>query len=136
MIAIRELHGVVVDLEHGALAWCVRFVGQIISRKLKGASELTACQRAFQRTSHPRAMPSALGEQILYLEASKKKIQITDNFLDGIFLDIQEGSEEYVIGTPAGCVVCMTVKRRPRQGRRRSSVVQQHLWNTQETCAR
>ena len=30
-------HGVVMDLEHVALGWCVRFAGQIISRTVKGA---------------------------------------------------------------------------------------------------
>ena len=30
--ATRELHRVVMDLEHVALAWCVRFAGQIVSR--------------------------------------------------------------------------------------------------------
>ena len=54
-------------------------------------------------------------EQILYLEASKKEIQITDQFLDGIFLGITKGSEEFIVGTPAGCVVCRTVKRHPRE---------------------
>ena len=56
VIATRELHGVVVDPEHVALAWCVRFAGQIISRTVKGADGRTAFQRAFQRMSHPRAM--------------------------------------------------------------------------------
>ena len=32
--------------------------------------------------------------------------QITDAFLYGIFLGIKDGSEEFVSGTPAGCVVC------------------------------
>ena len=58
VIATRELHGVVTDPEHVALAWCVRFAGQIISRTVKGADGLTAFQRAFQRASHPRAMPA------------------------------------------------------------------------------
>ena len=44
-------------------------------------------------------------EKILYLEASKKKVQIMDKFLDGVFLGIKEGSEE--------CIVCRTVRRRP-----------------------
>ena len=35
VIATRELHGVVMDLEHVALAWCVRLAGQIISRTVK-----------------------------------------------------------------------------------------------------
>ena len=46
VIATRELRSVVRDLEHVALAWCVRFAGQIISRTVKGADGLTACQRA------------------------------------------------------------------------------------------
>ena len=79
---MNELHGVVMDAEHVALAWCVRFAGHIIS----STDGLTAFQRAFQRTSHARAMLSAWREQILHLEASKKKIQITDKFLDGVCL--------------------------------------------------
>ena len=45
VIATRELHGVVMDPEHVALAWCVRITGQIISRTVKGADGLTAFQR-------------------------------------------------------------------------------------------
>ena len=52
VIATRELHGVVMDLEHLVLAWCVRFVGLIISRTVKGADGLTAFPRAFQGASH------------------------------------------------------------------------------------
>ena len=48
--ATREFLGVVQDSEHVALAWCVRFAGQIISRK-----------RAFQTASHLEAW----GEKIL-----------------------------------------------------------------------
>ena len=35
--------------------------------------------------------------KILYLEASKKKVQIKHKFLDGIFLGIKEGSEEFIV---------------------------------------
>ena len=109
--ATRELRGVVMDPEHVALAWCVRFAGQVISRTLKGADGLTVFQRAFQRTPHPRTMPSAWREEILYLESSKRKIQITDNFSNGIFLGIKEGSEEFVVETLVSCVACKTVKK-------------------------
>ena len=61
---ICELHGVVMDLEHVALAWCVRFAGQVISRTVKDADGLTAFQRAFQRAFHPRALLSAWREKI------------------------------------------------------------------------
>ena len=66
-------------------------------------------------TSFPRAIPSAWGEKSLYLEATKKKIHITDKLLDGIIMGIKEGSEDFVIGKPADCVVCRTVKRRPHE---------------------
>ena len=46
------------------------------------------------------------------LEASKQKVQITDKFLDGVFLGIKDGSEEFIVVTLAGCVVCRTVERR------------------------
>ena len=36
--------------------------------------------------------------------------------LDCIFLGSKEGSQEFIVGTPAGCVVLRTVKRRPREG--------------------
>ena len=114
VIATRELHG-----RHGPCACgadvCVRFAGEIITRNVKGTDGLTAFQCAFQRVSHPRAMLPAREKKILFLEASKKNIQITDKFSDGIFLGIKEGSEEFIVGTPAGWVVCRTVKRRPRE---------------------
>ena len=46
---------------------------------------------------------SAWREKILYLEASKKKVQITHKFLDGVFLGIKEGSEEFIGNT---CWLC------------------------------
>ena len=61
----REYHDVVMDPEHVALAWCVRIARQIISRAVKGADGLTAFSLAFQRTTHPRAMPSAWKANIL-----------------------------------------------------------------------
>ena len=75
VIATRELHGVV--MEHVALAWCVCVAGWIISSTVKGAGGFTALQRALQRTSHPRATPSEWRDQILFSEASKKKVRMT-----------------------------------------------------------
>ena len=62
------------------------------------------------------------GENIscTWCEASKKKVQITDKFLDAIFVDIKEGSEEFVVGTLARCVVCRTVKKQPLEDMIRS----------------
>ena len=48
------------------------------------------------------------------MEASKKKAQLSDKFEDGIFLGIKDGTEELIVGTPSGCKICRSVKRRSR----------------------
>ena len=117
VIAIRELHGVVMDFEHVALAWCVcaRFHFPNCERRRWTHCISTCFSACASLTSHACSME----RRILYLEASKMNVQITDKFLDGIFLGIKEGSEESIFGTPAGCAVCRTVKRRPRGTPRR-----------------
>ena len=60
-------------------------------------------------------MSSAWRKKILYLKASKKKIQITDKFLDFIFSHNEKESEEFAIGTLAVSKECRTVKRRTRE---------------------
>ena len=44
-----------------------------------------------------------------------KKAQLSDKFEDGIFLGIKDGSEELIVGTPSGCKICRSVKRRSRE---------------------
>ena len=73
VIATRELHGVVMEPNRVALAWCFRVAGQIISRTVKGTDGLTAFQRAFQRASHPRAKPSAWREKDLVLGSEQEE---------------------------------------------------------------
>ena len=62
---------------------------------------------------------------------------ITDKFLDGIFLGIKGGSEEFIIrNTCWFCVVCRTSQKMASGSRSRSSLFQQHPWHTQEIVAR
>ena len=61
-----------------------RFGVRAIAQALEGAGGLTASQRAFQRTSQTRAMLSARGAKILYLEQEEDPDE-RDKFLDGIF---------------------------------------------------
>ena len=51
VIATRELHSVVMDPKHVALAWCVPFAGQIFSRTVKGADGLNAFRSACGKRS-------------------------------------------------------------------------------------
>ena len=48
---------------------------------------------------------------MLYLEASKKKVQITDNFLDGVFLGIKEGSEEFIMFPTSWLLWCAELSK-------------------------
>ena len=48
------------------------------------------------------------------MEATKRKAQLSDKFEDGIFLGIKDGTEELIVGTPTGCKICRSVKRRSR----------------------
>ena len=114
VIGARELHGATVDRNHVTLLWCIKFAGQVLSRTVKGQDGLTAFQRAYQRKSHPRPLPAAWREKVLYLEASKRKAQLSDKFEDGIFLGIKDGTEELIVETPTGCKICCSVKRRSR----------------------
>ena len=72
-----ELHGVVMDPEHVPPAWCVPHC-------------ITTCTSAHVSS---RSHATRVERNISYLEANKQKIQITDKFLDGIFLGIKESSE-------------------------------------------
>ena len=73
---------------------------QLISRTVKGALHSNVHFTVRLSTSHARSMV----RKDLKLEESKKKFQITDKFLDGVFLGIKEGSEEFIVGTT--CSMC------------------------------
>ena len=76
-------------------------------------------------------------EKILFLEASKKKVQITDKFSDGLFLDIKEGSDEFIVGTLAGWLSgTQNCRRRPREDAVDRVLFQQHPWNTERIVVR
>ena len=60
----------------------------------------------FNVQSRLRDNSAAWREKVLFLQPTKKKVQL---------LGIKDGSEELIIGTPSGCLVCPDVKRRPRE---------------------
>ena len=93
------------------LGVCILLVG-FISRVVTGANGLTAFQPLFQISACVSPTSHALGEKILHLEPSKKKIQVTDNFLDGFFMGIK------------------------KRGSRSSFFFLQHPWNTWGIVAR
>ena len=63
-------------------------------------------------------------------------MQITDKFWTVPSWASKAGSEEFIVGTLAGCVVCRTVKRRDREDAADPVFFRQHPWNTQESLTR
>ena len=91
-IATRELLGIVIDAEHVALAWyvcafCWSDYFPYRERRRRAHCIPTCTSAWVSPTSHAC---STGRKKILFLEASKKKVQITDKFLDGVFLGVKE----------------------------------------------
>ena len=110
VIANRELHGAVMDLEQVALAWFVRFAGQIISRTVKGADGLV-WQRARGRYR------SQANSQTASSWASKK--------------DLRSSSLEHLL-----VVWCAELSSDGLVKTLQIPFFQLHSWNTKETCVR
>ena len=112
VIATRELHGVVMDPEHVALAWCVRFADQINSHVVKRRCTHctpTCTSACVSPTSHGCSM----GRKDLVLGNEQEEDSAHGQVFGRYLLGHQ--SEEFIVETPAGSVVCRNVKRRPRE---------------------
>ena len=77
VIGARELHDATSDRSHVTLPWCIRFDAQVLSRTVKGHDGLTDFQLAYQCKSYPRSLLAAWSEIVLYLEATKRKAQLS-----------------------------------------------------------
>ena len=131
VIATRELDGVVRDPEHVALAWWVRFACQIISCTVKGADGLTAFQRAFQRTSHPRRMPSAWREKILYFKSQQEEDVGHRQIVRRHFLGRQRRFWWVHCGNACWLSGVQNCHATVSWRRSRFGLFQQHSWDTQ-----
>ena len=110
----KELHGVTMSSSHNNLAWAVQYAGQLIFRSHRGDDGLTAWQRHTGKREVPRKY-APWGEKILWLEGSKKKVQVSEKWHDGIFLGLVDETEEAIVGTPNGCFKARSIRRRPAE---------------------
>ena len=110
----RELHGVTIGKSHVSLPWCVRFAAQIISRSHRGTDGMKGYRRAYGRSRTPRRCVH-WSEKVLYLEQSKRKVQVEAKWHEGIFLGIKDESEIAVVGTPHGIVFSSSIRRAPKE---------------------
>ena len=135
--ATRELHGVIKDPEHVALAWCVRFAGQIISRTVKGADGLIAFPRAFfARLTHEPCLQHEENRSCSWKRArrrfrSQTSFQTASSWTSRK-VPMSSVSEHLLVG----CLVRRTAERRPREDAVDRVLFQQHPWNTERIVVR
>ncbi len=53
----------------------------------------------------------------MWLPLSKKKPQMNEKWLDGVFLGIKDDSEEAIVGTAHGCFTTRSIRRRAPEDR-------------------
>ena len=68
---------------------------------------------------------------MLYLEQSKKKIQVEATWHEGIFLGIKDESEVAVVGTPHGIVFARSIRRVPKEDSVESMLFNSLPWDLQ-----
>ena len=129
VIATRELHGVVMDLEHVARASCVRLAGQIISRTVKAQMGSLPSNVHFSvRLTHEHACSMERKDLVLgseqeggsdHRQVFRSRKALRSSLLEHLLV-----------------VVCRTVKRRPCEDTADPVFFQKHPWNTHEIVAR
>ena len=54
-------------------------------------------------------------EKVIYLEQSRRKVQVEAKWHEGIFFGIKDESEIALVGTPHGIVFSRSVRRVPKE---------------------
>jgi len=111
-----EMHGLKTETgnhRHQLLPWAVRYAGQLHTRTVKGADGRTGWQRHKGGWRDFPRKAIRWGEKVQYVQGgAKMKPQLEGKFApEGIFLGFIERTEEYIIGTPEGCVKTKDVHR-------------------------
>ena len=98
------------------LQWLVRWAAMLHSRYRRGADGKTAYERQRGRKCRQEVIP--FGESVHYRKLEEdKKNKLDSKWEDGVWLGHARGSNECLIGTPAGVVRAWAIKRRPEEER-------------------
>ena len=107
----QELHGIKTGEDHATMVWCVRYAARLINRTHKGPDGRSSWARVTGRREFVRPLVP-WGEKVLYaMGGHKHKVGLETKLPEGIFLDMVDTTNEYVIGTPQGIVKSGSVKR-------------------------
>ena len=91
------------------LPWLVRDAASMISRTRRGVVGRTAFELRRGKPYKRQLLP--FGDKVMYLAAGKLKSKLSDRWCEGLFLGVQDRSDEVVIGTGDGVVKARTIKR-------------------------
>jgi len=110
-----ELHQVSSSSNHRLLPWCVQYAAQLVTRTHKGDDGKTSWSIVTGRREFPRPL-APWGEKVMYIAGGGKfKPGVQPKWQEGIILGLVDTSNEYVIGTPEGCVKSSNIKRVPKE---------------------
>lgn len=108
--AVENTYGTKVPVDHPVMVWMAPHAAAIINRTKKGTDGKTAWELRKGRPYRKALVPFA--EKVLFLPAGKRnQSRAVAKFQMGIFLGLQDNSDEMVVGTPKGVVKARTVKR-------------------------
>jgi hypothetical protein len=105
----EELHGKAIGPHHVVLPFLVHHAGSMISRAQRGLDGRTAFEL---RRGKPYRKPlPSITEAVMYLPTGKRVSTLRDRWLVGLFLGVQDCSDEVVIGTEHGIFKARSIKR-------------------------
>ena len=107
--ALEQRIGMQIDAGHLVLAWLVRYAAASINRGRVGPDGKTAYQLRYGKPFR-QTLPE-FGECVQYLPAGKRQSRLEDRYKKGIFLGVEDGTNEYQIGTDIGVFPARAVRR-------------------------
>ena len=114
--ALEEKIGSKVSGTDSILPWLILHAGTILNRFTMGKDGKTPHERLRGRRSKRQLIE--FGEAVHFLPLDIKDHPNVDaRFQDGIWLGVQLGTEEHVIGTPTGIFKARSIRRKPADSR-------------------
>ena len=96
--------------DHPVLTWLVEHAATLVRRCAVGADGTTPQEKIKGRASHRPGFE--FGERVWYRPA-RKGTKLEPVVSEGVYLGVQDRSDESLIGTPEGPVKCRDVRARP-----------------------
>ena len=118
LAALEERLDIVLPIESAVFAWLIDYSSVLINTYRVGKDGQTPTQR-HKVIKHHRAI-AEFGESVFFLPLDRESHPIPAleaKFQQGIWLGLDQRTEEVIIGTPSGIVKCRSVRRRPEPER-------------------